>query len=155
MKEGLLVEIRDLTVEYASSVGFLGGRTQRTRVLEDLSLRLYRGQTLGVVGESGCGKSTLANSMMRFVPAVAGEIWFEGRDILKLDRLALRQQRRQMQMVFQNPFASLNPRMRIKPIVAEPLITHLELSKGHLDGRIVELLTEVGLGNEYLERFPH
>ena len=155
MTEDLLVEIRDLTVEYASSVGFLGGRTQRTRVLEDLSLRLYRGQTLGVVGESGCGKSTLANSMMRFVPAVAGEIWFEGRDILKLDRQALRQQRRQMQMVFQNPFASLNPRMRIKSIVAEPLTTHLELSKDHLDGRIVELLTEVGLGNEYLERFPH
>ena len=72
MTEDLLVEIRDLTVEYASSVGFLGGRTQRTRVLEELSLLLYRGQTLGVVGESGCGKSTLANSMMRFVPAVAG-----------------------------------------------------------------------------------
>ena len=119
MSAAPLVDIRGLTVEYKSSAGLLGSRTQYTRVLEDFSLQLERGQTLGVVGESGCGKSTLANSMMRFVEPIAGEILFEGRDILALDRRELRGQRRQMQIVFQNPFSSLNPRLRVKTIVAE------------------------------------
>ena len=155
MREEALLDIRGLTVEYASARGLLGRRVQTTRVLDDFSLRLYRGETLGVVGESGCGKSTLANSIMRFVPARGGQILFEGVDILKLDRQSLRQQRREIQLVFQNPFGSLNPRLRIRGIVAEPLITHLKLSKHELHSRIIELLDEVGLGAGFLERYPH
>ena len=155
MSEDTLVDIRGLTVEYQSAAGLLGRRKQRTRVLENFNLRLERGATLGVVGESGCGKSTLANSMMRFVEPIAGQIYFEGRDILALDRREMRGQRRQMQIVFQNPFSSLNPRLRVKTIVAEPLITHLDLSPAQLDERIIELLSEVGLGKEFMRRFPH
>lgn len=155
MTEDPLVDIRDLTVEYKSAGGFLGGRGRRARVLENFSLQLFRGKTLGIVGESGCGKSTLGNSMMRFVEATEGEIRFEGRDIRTLDRRALREHRRQMQMVFQNPFSSLNPRLRIKTIVAEPLVTHMDWSKAQLDQRVNELLAEVGLGDEFLDRFPH
>lgn len=155
MSAATLVDIRGLTVEYRSSAGLLGRRTQRTRVLEDFTLQLERGKTLGVVGESGCGKSTLANSMMRFVEPIAGQILFEGRDVLAMDRRELRGQRRQMQIVFQNPFSSLNPRLRVKTIVAEPLITHLDLTSAQLDARIIELLSEVGLGGEFMLRFPH
>ena len=154
MNRETLVEIRGLTVDYAAAGGLLR-RRGRVRVLDDFSLRLYRGETLGVVGESGCGKSTLGNSLMRLVEPVAGQVLFDGVDLLALDRAALRRARQKMQMVFQNPFSSLNPRLRVRSIVAEPLTTHLTLSQDALETRLVELLAEVGLSDEFLARFPH
>jgi oligopeptide/dipeptide ABC transporter ATP-binding protein len=151
----VLVDIRDLTMEYVSRGGFLGRGERRVRVLEDLNLQIYRGETLGVVGESGCGKTTLANCVARFVRPTSGEIIFDGREILSLDAASLRGMRSEMQMVFQNPFNSLNPRMRVLDLVAEPLRTHTHMRGRGMRARVLELLEEVGLGEEHLSRHPH
>lgn len=151
----VLVDIRGLTMEYVSKGGFLGRAPRRIRVLEDLNLQIYRGETLGVVGESGCGKTTLANCVARFVRPSSGEIIFGGRDILSLDPASLRDVRSEMQMVFQNPFNSLNPRMNVMGLVDEPLRTHTTLGGQAMQARVLDLLKEVGLGEEHLGRHPH
>jgi oligopeptide/dipeptide ABC transporter ATP-binding protein len=150
----VLLDIRGLTMDYVSSSGLFGREERRVRVLEDLNLQIYRGETLGVVGESGCGKTTLANCVARFVKPSAGQVIFDGRDILGLDHSSLRKVRSEMQMVFQNPFNSLNPRMEVVDLVAEPLRTHTDLRGGALRGRVLEL-GEVGLGGEQMDRHPH
>jgi oligopeptide transport system ATP-binding protein len=155
MTQDLLVDIRNLTVDYVSSKGLFGRKKRRVRVLEDLNLQIYRGDTLGIVGESGCGKTTLANSMARFIRATHGQVLFEGQDILTMDRSTLRRQRRKMQMVFQNPFNSLNPRMNVFQLIKEPLITHTALKREKLKARVYELLQEVGLSSEHMDRYPH
>lgn len=155
MKDEILVEIKNLTVEYVSTQGLLGRRARRVRVLENFTLEIIKGETLGVVGESGCGKTTLANSIARFIKSSSGQVLFEGRDILALDRPKLRQLRREIQMVFQNPFNSLNPRMSTLALVGEPLITHTKDRGQKLEKRVIELLDEVGLSAEHLDRHPH
>ena len=155
MTQEVLVDIKNLTVDYVSSLGLLGRRQRRVRVLEDFNLLIHKGETLGVVGESGCGKTTLANSVARFIRPTSGEVLFEGRDILAMDRDTLRQQRRELQMVFQNPFNSLNPRMNVLALVGEPLITHTKLRRDALKARVEELLVEVGLSGEHIKRHPH
>ena len=150
-----LFEVRDLRVEYVTSRGFLGRPRQKIRVLDGFGLRIHRGETLGVVGESGCGKTTLAHSLARFIHPAGGEVRFEGRDVLSMDAAAMRAYRRHVQLVFQNPFSSLNPRLRVRSIVAEPLLTHLDLARGELDARIEALLRETGLGPDHMERHPH
>lgn len=155
MTKEVLVDIKNLTVDYVSSLGLLGRRQRRVRVLEDFNLQIHKGETLGVVGESGCGKTTLANSVVRFIRPTSGEVLFEGRDILAMDRDTLRQQRREFQMVFQNPFNSLDPRMNVLALVGEPLITHAKLRRDALKERVEELLVEVGLSGEHIRRHPH
>ncbi|MGQ9597853.1 MAG: ABC transporter ATP-binding protein [Anaerolineae bacterium] len=155
MSHEVLVDIKNLTVEYVWGGGFLGRSRRCIRVLHHLNLQVFRGETLGIVGESGCGKSTLANSLLRFIRPTEGQVLFEGQDLLTMDRIRLRQQRRQMQMVFQNPFSSLNPRMTILDIVGEPLVTHTDLRREVLRERVVALLEEVGLGPHLLDRHPH
>ena len=150
-----LFEVRNLSVDYVTTRGLLGRRRQRIRVLEGFDLRLHRGETLGVVGESGCGKTTLAHSLARFLRPSGGELRFEGRDLLTMDAAAMRDYRRQVQLVFQNPFSSLNPRLRVRSIVAEPLLTHARLARGALRARVETLLRETGLGRDHLNRFPH
>jgi oligopeptide/dipeptide ABC transporter ATP-binding protein len=155
MTQEVLVDIRDLTVEYVSSGGLFGRRKRRVRVLENFNLKIHRGKTLGIVGESGCGKTTLANSIARFIRSQKGQVLFEGLDIMGMDRRTLREQRRKMQMVFQNPFNSLNPRMNVFQLVKEPLITHTDLRGEKLKTRVKELLEEVGLGTGHMNRYPH
>jgi oligopeptide/dipeptide ABC transporter ATP-binding protein len=155
MSHEVLVDIKDLTVEYVWGGGFFGRSRRRIRVLDRFNLQVFRGETLGIVGESGCGKSTLANSLLRFVRPTGGQVLFEGQDLLTMDRARLRQQRRQMQIVFQNPFSSLNPRMTILDIVGEPLVTHTGLRRQALRERVTALLEEVGLGSHLLDRHPH
>jgi oligopeptide transport system ATP-binding protein len=142
-------------MEFARRDGQIGGQEQRIRALDNVSLDVIRGETLGVVGESGCGKTTLGRCLLRLLTPVAGEVIFDGRDILALSLSSLRPLRREMQMVFQNPFSSLNPRMNVINLVAEPLRTHTELRREELAGRVEELLVEVGLSGEHLKRFPH
>lgn len=151
----VLLDIRGLTMDYVSSSGLFGREERRVRVLEDLDLQIYRGETLGVVGESGCGKTTLANCVARFVKPSGGQVVFDGRDILSLNHTSLRKVRSEMQIVFQNPFNSLNPRMTVMDLVAEPLRTHTDLRARALRGRVLELLEEVGLGEEHMDRHPH
>ena len=155
MTEDILVDIRDLTMDYVSRGGLFGRNKRRVRVLEGLDLEILRGETLGIVGESGCGKTTLANSLLRFVSPTSGQVLFEGRDIVTLDRTSLRQLRREVQMVFQNPFSSLDPRMNVTAIVAEPLVTHTDLRGKELNERVEELLLEVGLSADFMRRHPH
>jgi oligopeptide transport system ATP-binding protein len=155
MTHDALIEIQDLTVEYASRGGLLGRNKRRVRVLDELDLEIYRGETLGVVGESGCGKTTLANALLRFVKPTSGRVLFDGRDIVSMDRKTLRQLRAEVQMVFQNPFSSLDPRMDVTAIVAEPIVTHTDLRGKRLEERVEELLVEVGLDAEHTRRHAH
>ncbi|MEM7127203.1 MAG: oligopeptide/dipeptide ABC transporter ATP-binding protein [Chloroflexota bacterium] len=150
-----LLQIYQLTKDYVSSKGLFQRSQQRTRVLDSLDLTIYEGETLGIVGESGCGKSTLANTLLRLIPATSGEVHYNGQDILVSDTNQLRMLRREMQIVFQNPFSSLNPRMAVQALVGEPIITHTKLRGDSLRQRVAELLQEVGLSSEHLDRHPH
>ncbi len=155
MKPEVLVDIKHLAVEFTYSSGLLRRRQKRVRVLNDFELQIFRGETLGIVGESGCGKTTLANALARFIRPASGQIMFEGQDLASLTGSALRQVRRGIQTVFQNPFNSLNPRLPVLQLVGEPLITHTPLRGESLKKRVLELLEEVGLAGEYLNRHPH
>jgi peptide/nickel transport system ATP-binding protein len=136
-----------------------GGALRRTtavlRAVDGVSLEVRRGETLGLVGESGCGKSTLGRCLMRLTPLSGGTVEIEGRDISSLSARQLRPIRRQMQMVFQDPYSSLNPRQRVRDIVALPLRVHRTGSRREVAARVGELLELVGLRPEHADRFPH
>ena len=155
MDAEVLLDIRDLSVEYGSSRGMFGRNRQRVRILHDFNLQIRKGETLGIVGESGCGKTTLAHSIARFIPSLRGEVRFEGRNTLAFDAAAMRAYRQEMQMVYQNPFSSLNPHMRVGSIVAEPLVTHTNLDRAARTARVETLLKETGLRVEHMNRHPN
>jgi ABC-type glutathione transport system ATPase component len=176
-----LVEIRNLTKIYSQGDSVLGGKSaakNEVRAVDDVSLDIHSGETLGLVGESGSGKSTLGRLVLRLIEPTSGAISFEGRDLLAASRGEMRRLRREMQIIFQDPFASLDPRYRVEQLIAEPLLIH---SAGALSGgttqaegappfagfakggnmqglrraRVVELLRAVGLDESILPRFPH
>ena len=151
----VLLDIRNLAVEYGAGKGLLGRSRRALRILDGFNLQVMRGETIGIVGESGCGKTTLAQSIARFVPACGGEVLFEGQNVLTFDSTAMRVYREAMQLVFQNPMSSLNPRMKIRTIVAEPLVTHTDLDRAARTERVVTLLAETGLPAEFMDRHPH
>jgi ABC-type glutathione transport system ATPase component len=154
----MLVEARQLRKSYRRGGGVFarGGEGGEFTAVDGVSFELAQGETFAVVGESGCGKTTLARMLLRLIEPDAGEIRFEGRDLLALDGGEMRAARRQMQMVFQDPFASLNPRMRVGEIVAEPLAIHEpRLSNSERRSRTVAMLERVGLKPDALERYPH
>ncbi|HEX2919031.1 MAG TPA: ATP-binding cassette domain-containing protein [Edaphobacter sp.] len=143
MQDGtILVEARGLTKEYGEGA----------RVVEDVSFAIARGETLGLVGESGSGKSTVARMLLRLVEPTAGEVRYDGRDVLAMRARELRAMRRKMQVVFQDPFAALNPRMKVRDILAEPFAIHGERCDR---ARLEQMLHEVGLDASALERYPH
>jgi oligopeptide transport system ATP-binding protein len=124
--------------------------------VDGVSFHIDAGQTLGLVGESGCGKSTTGRCILRLIEPTSGEVLFDGRDVRKLDAPALRANARHMQIVFQDPYASLNPRMTVGAIIAEPLIIHgLAAHRSQIEGRVIELLQTVGLHPDHRRRFPH
>lgn len=150
-----LVEVKDLSMEFVRRGGRIGRQVQRIRALDGVSLEIERGKTLGVVGESGCGKTTLGRCLLRLLKPVSGEVIFDGTDILALAPSSMRPLRREMQLVFQSPFSSLNPRMNVLNLVAEPLRTHTDLRGEELVSQVENLLNEVGMSAEHLKRFPH
>jgi oligopeptide transport system ATP-binding protein len=155
---GRLLEARELRKSYRRTAGFLSrdGGAGRFPAVDGVSFDVSAGETFAIVGESGCGKTTLARMLLRLIEPDSGEVRFAGRDLLKLDGKALRAQRRQMQMIFQDPFASLNPRMRVGAIVAEPLAIHEPtLSGAERRERAVAMLKRVGLTEEAIKRYPH
>jgi ABC-type glutathione transport system ATPase component len=153
-----LVEVRNLTKTYPQGESVFGGKgTGEVRAVDDVSLDIQPGETLGLVGESGSGKSTLGRLILRLIEPSSGDIRFKDRDLLAASASEMRQLRRDMQIIFQDPFASLDPRYRVEDIIAEPLIIHqTPQGKGKtIRPRVVELLRAVGLDDSILRRFPH
>jgi len=153
--DGALVDIEHLKVFFPIKEGFLVDReVARVHAVNDVTLQIDEGETVGLVGESGCGKTTMSRTIMRLIDATEGRLSFRGEDITHAGRKQLEPLRRQMQMVFQDPFASLNPRKRVVQIIGQPLRLH-GTPRDKVEGRVKKLLDEVGLAPEHLNRYPH
>ena len=144
-----LIEIKNLTKKFAAEGG------KMLTACDNVTLNAYAGQTLGIIGESGCGKSTLVRTILQIHPASGGEVIFDGQDILKLRGEAARQNRRKIQMVFQDPAAAFNPKMKVKEIVCEPLLNFGLIKKSEVDDKAAELLRMVELPEDFKDRYPH
>ncbi len=144
-----LVEIKDLKKHFPAS------HKQVVRAVDGVSFTIQRGETLGLVGESGCGETTVGRCLLRLIEPTSGEVRFDGRNLLEINRQELRALRRRMQIIFQDPYSSLNPRMKVGEIVAEPLAIHGVGSKKECHERVAELLRVVGLDADYANRYPH
>ena len=151
-----LLQVKNLRVHFPYRHGFLRRGGGSVKAVDDVSFEIFEGETLGLVGESGCGKSTLGRAILRLIEPTAGEVRFAGTNLLELDRVALRAKRRELQIVFQDPYSSLNPRMTVAEIIGEALDIHgLTPTVGARRERIAELLEQVGLSGEHASRYPH
>ena len=151
----MLLQVENLVKHFPITQGVIVQRqVGAVRAVDGLSFQVYAGETLSLVGESGCGKSTTARLIMRLETPTSGKITFDGRDVVGLSKKGLRQIRREMQIVFQDPFASLNPRMSVAQIVGEPLRIHRSCEKDERERRVLELLERVGLDQSYATRYP-
>jgi peptide/nickel transport system ATP-binding protein len=150
-----LLEIRDLKKYFPVAAGLLGQQREYVKAIDGVSLDVEDGETVGLVGESGCGKTSLGRCVVRLIEPTAGTVAFEGRELSGLSGLAMRETRRKMQMIFQDPYASLNPRMRVGEIVGEGLRIHRLASGRDLKLQVEELLRRVGLRAETYGRYPH
>jgi oligopeptide transport system ATP-binding protein len=152
----VLLEVKDLTKHFIKTQGILWSKqVGAVKAVDGLSFKIYKGETLGMVGESGCGKSTTGRLILKLLEPTSGRIIFEGRDITGLSSAEMRPLRREMQIVFQNPFSSLDPRMTIGDSIAEPLRIHGTHKGPELTKRVRDLLDIVGLNSQYAERYPH
>ncbi len=150
-----LLCVRDLHTWFPVHRGLLRKEVGQVRAVDGVSLDLFPGETLGLVGESGCGKSTVGRSILRLIPATSGSVQFDGEDVYGASASRMKQLRRQMQIIFQDPAGSLNPRMTVGEIVAEPMVVHGTHTGGALEDRVAWLLAKVGLKPEHAERYPH
>jgi ABC-type glutathione transport system ATPase component len=162
-----LIEVRSVTKIFAHAESPFGGKSRAdVRAVDDVSLDIHSGETLGLVGESGSGKSTLGRLILRLIEPTSGSVSFEGRDLLAAGRAEIRRLRRDMQIIFQDPFASLDPRYRVEDIIAEPMLIHKDSlrdsrhqrsggAKLDLSMRVSELLRSVGLDESARSRYPH
>ena len=150
-----LVEVRDLKMHFPIHAGLLRRHVGDVKAVDGVTFDIYRGETLGLVGESGCGKSTCGRALLRLYEVTAGTISIEGRNIAEASASKLRALRPEMQMVFQDPQASLNPRMKVAAIIGEPLVEHTTLSRKERIARVYELMDAVGLNRDFANRYPH
>ncbi len=149
MTNQTLVEVKNLTKHFPAA------HNQVVQAVDGVSFIIQRGETLGLVGESGCGKTTVGRCLLRLIEPSGGEIRFDGRNLTEINRTELRGLRRRMQIIFQDPYSSLNPRMKVGQIIAEPLIVHKVGSKAEQREKVAELLRVVGLDPDYANRYPH
>ncbi len=151
-----LLSVRGLRKHFAVKGGVFSREVERVHAVDGVSFDIAPGETLGLVGESGCGKSTTGRCILRLIEPSSGEIWFKGADVTRLDGEALRGLRRDMQIIFQDPYASLNPRLTVAAIIGEALQIHgLAKTRRELEDRVVQLLETVGLQPDHMRRFPH
>jgi oligopeptide/dipeptide ABC transporter ATP-binding protein len=151
----VLLEIRNLRTYFPSRTGLFNHKTDWVKAVDDVSFSIHRGETFGLVGESGCGKSTLGRSIMRLERPQSGEVLFEGENILAVSESRLKALRPNMQVIFQDPHGSLDPRMNIRQVISEGLVIQGKMGRGERDERIERLVEVVGLRKEYLDRYPH
>lgn len=154
-EDSVLLRVQQLKKYFPLRSGIMSRITGQVHAVDNVSFALKTGETLGLVGESGCGKSTVARLLLRLIEPTAGEVIFDGKNIYALDRAELRQLRRQMQIIFQDPYASLNPRMTIMEIVGEALSYHKIATGKEKKERVQQLLARVGLRPEHAHRYPH
>ncbi|WP_035476229.1 murein tripeptide/oligopeptide ABC transporter ATP binding protein OppF [Aliagarivorans taiwanensis] len=157
-EQKLLLDVQDLQVQFKikDSKGLPWAKPKLLKAVDGVSLKLFEGETLGVVGESGCGKSTFARAVIGLVPSEAGKVVWLGQDLTELDKGSLREKRKEIQMIFQDPLASLNPRMTIGDIIAEPLRTfYPELGRDEVKQRVQAMMIKVGLLPNVINRYPH
>lgn len=150
-----LIEVKNLKKYFPLKSSMFGKSKQVVKAVDDVSFHIYKGETFGLVGESGCGKSTLGRTLNRLYDPTDGEILFDGKDIANLKSKELQPYRKRMQMIFQDPYSSLNPYMNVEEIIDEPLEIHTSLSKDERREVIIAMLEKVGLKKEDLEKFPH
>ena len=153
---GPLLRVKDLVKHFPVKGGLLRRTVERVHAVNGVSFDLAAGETMGLVGESGCGKSTTGRCILRLIEPTSGEVWFEGKNVVELDTAAHRRLARDMQIIFQDPYASLNPRMTVGSIIGEALTIHnLTKTRREFEDRIAELLETVGLAADYMRRYPH
>ncbi|MGE0151718.1 MAG: ABC transporter ATP-binding protein [Reyranellaceae bacterium] len=151
-----LLSVRDLVKNFSVKGGIFGREVDRVHAVNHVSFDLEKGETLGVVGESGCGKSTTGRCILRLIEPTSGEVWFQGRNVTAMDKNELQAVRRDMQIIFQDPYASLNPRLTVGAIIGEALTIHkLAATPREYEARIVQLLETVGLNPDHMRRYPH
>ncbi|CRK81657.1 ABC transporter ATP-binding protein [Neobacillus massiliamazoniensis] len=150
-----LVEVNNLKKYFPIKTSLFNKSKQVVKAVDDVSFHIYKGETFGLVGESGCGKSTLGRTLNRLYDPTSGEIFFDGKDIAKLNNKELQPYRKRMQMIFQDPYSSLNPYMNVEEIIDEPLEIHTSLSKVERKEVAMDILEKVGLKKEDMEKFPH
>ena len=155
MADRPILEINDVKTHFPVREGFFKRHVGTVKAVDGVTLSVARGEVLGLAGESGCGKSTLARTIMQLVPTTAGTVVLEGRNLTSGSADALRDVRRDLQMVFQDPYASLNPRMTVFATLAEPLLVHGRCPKSEVTARVAELMNQVGLAPRFMQKYPH
>jgi peptide/nickel transport system ATP-binding protein len=154
-KGDVLLKVENLKVYYPVKKGVFGRVTDHVKAVDDVSFNVYKGETLGLVGESGCGKTTLGRAVLRLLEATSGDVHFDGKDILALPNGDMRRLRREMQIIFQDPYSSLNPRLTIGHAISEPMLVHKLCDSKAAKARTIDLLEKVGLKAEHYNRYPH
>jgi oligopeptide transport system ATP-binding protein len=150
-----LLEVRNLKKYFPVKKGILSRTVAEVKAVDGVSFSLERGETLGLVGESGCGKTTVGRSILRLIEPTAGEVVFDGQDLLRLNKEEMRRVRASFQIIFQDPFSSLDPRMNVGQIIGEPILNHTKSSKREIHDRVAYLMKRVGLHPEQRSRYPH
>ena len=156
MAETPLLQVKNLKKYFPIRGGLFSREVARVHAVDDVSFTIEKGETMGLVGESGCGKSTTGRCILRLIEPTSGEVTFEGQNVTALDKRSLRHLRRDMQIIFQDPYASLNPRMTVGSIIGEAIVIHkLAKTRKEREERVIHLLETVGLSSEHLRRYPH
>ena len=151
----ILLETKNLSKYFTGKKGLLNRQPAQVKAVDHVSLTVNKGETLGLVGESGCGKSTLGRTILRLIPATEGQVLYNGEDILTYDKKKIWEMRRKLQIIFQDPYSSLNPRMTVYDLISAPLEVYKIGTKAERREMVEEILQEVGLDKQYLNRFPH